>query len=130
MGESLRWLASGGLLVLCLLLGAACADQPGVNATAITGGGDPQRGRQAFAKYGCITCHTIPGVPSANALVGPPLTKMGARMYIAGRLPNTPENLIQWIRHPQQVEPGNAMPDMNVTDGDGRDMAAYLYTLR
>jgi len=28
------------------------------------------------------------------------------------------------------VIPGNAMPDMGVSEGDARDIAAYLYTLR
>jgi len=37
---------------------------------------------------------------------------------------------MRWIQHPQKLEPGTAMPEMNVTDGDARDIAAYLYTLR
>ena len=62
--------------------------------------------------------------------MGPPLTRMGARTYLAGALPNTPENLVRWIRHPQEVRTPNAMPDMGVTEQDGRDIAAYLYTLQ
>jgi cytochrome c len=105
----------------------------GVSAEAVrglTGGGDVDRGRAALRKYGCSSCHTIPGVLGANGLVGPPLTSMGGRAYLAGALPNTPENLVRWIRHPQQIRPPNAMPDLGVTEQDGRDMAAYLYTLQ
>jgi cytochrome c1 len=62
--------------------------------------------------------------------VGPPLTSIGSRTYLAGELPNTPANMMQWIRHPREAEPRTAMPDTGVTDGDARDIAAYLYTLR
>jgi cytochrome c1 len=54
---------------------------------------------------------------------------MGRRGYIAGHLPNNGPNLIRWIRDPQQVDPGNAMPDLGVGDVDARDIAAYLFTL-
>jgi cytochrome c len=38
--------------------------------------------------------------------------------------------MVRWIRDPQQVVPGNAMPDMAINQPDARDIAAYLYTLR
>ncbi len=43
---------------------------------------------------------------------------------------NTPDRLVQWIQHPQHLRPRSPMPEMGVTDGDARDIAAYLYTLR
>jgi cytochrome c2 len=92
--------------------------------------GDPNAGREKIRSYGCHSCHTIPGVAGAHALVGPPLIHWSRRVYIAGELPNTPENLEKWIQHPPQIEPGTAMPDMGVTEQDSRDIAAYLYTLR
>jgi cytochrome c1 len=55
---------------------------------------------------------------------------MGRRSYIAGRLTNTPGNLMKWIQHPQHVDPPNAMPEMGVSEGDSRDIAAFLYTLK
>jgi len=45
-------------------------------------------------------------------------------------LRNEPRNLVTWLRHPQEVVPGNAMPDMRLDERDARDIAAYLYTLR
>ena len=95
-----------------------------------TGGGDARTGRDAIRKYGCYACHTIDGVPGARGLVGPPLDGIGNRQFIAGELPNTPENLMRWIQHPRQVERGTVMPEMSVTEQDSRDIAAYLYTLR
>jgi cytochrome c len=91
--------------------------------------GNPAMGKLAIERYGCGTCHAIPGVRGANGTVGPPLDRFGRRGYIAGRLPNNGPNLIRWIQRPQQVEPGTAMPDAGVTDVDARDIAAYLFTL-
>lgn len=87
---------------------------------------DPQRGAQLISSYGCGSCHTIPGVRGADGMVGPPLNDFGRRSYIAGKLPNTPANLQHWIRDPQQVVPGNAMPDLGVNATDARDIAAFL----
>jgi cytochrome c len=52
------------------------------------------------------------------------------QVFIAGRLENTPDNLILWVQNPQHVDPLNAMPDLNLTEAEARDIAAYLYTLR
>ena len=98
-------------------------------ASAMTGG-DPARGADALSAYGCVTCHTIPGIREARGLVGPPLTSIASRVYLAGRLPNTPDNIEKWIQHPRSVDEKTAMPDTGVTDADVRDIAAYLYTLR
>jgi cytochrome c len=98
-------------------------------AVALTGG-DPDKGRAAIGQYGCGSCHDIPGIRSARGTVGPPLGRIAVRTYLAGRLSNSPANMMRWIRHPQLVEPGTAMPEMGVTDGDARDIAAFLYTLR
>lgn len=92
-------------------------------------GGEPDRGRSLVSAYGCDVCHTIPGVPGANGLVGPPLGNLAARMFIGGVLPNDPENLILWIRDPAAFAPRTAMPDVQASERDARDMAAFLYSL-
>ena len=84
-------------------------------------------GRGLIARYGCGSCHAIPGIRGAGATTTPPLDRFYERSYIAGRLPNTWENLIQWIQNPQQIEPGNAMPNLGVTQDEAHDIAAYLY---
>lgn len=91
---------------------------------------DPERGRRLIDRYGCGTCHTVPGVDRARGRAGAPLDHWSRRGYIAGALPNTPENLIAWIVNPQAIEPGTAMPALGVTAAEASDMAAYLYTLR
>ena len=66
----------------------------------------------------------------ADATVGPPLTKVARRVFLAGHIQNTPENMMRWIRHPHAFEPQTAMPEMGVSEQDSRDIVAYLYTLR
>lgn len=103
----------------------ASRDPPGLPASPSV-----ERGRQAMLQYACITCHRIPGVVGANAPVGPPLERMGSRAFIAGILPNEPQEMIRWLRSPQAVNPRSAMPDLGVSERDARDMAAFLATLR
>lgn len=92
--------------------------------------GDVDRGRLALGQYACQACHTIPGITSSSPNVGPPLQGLASRNLIAGKLANTPDNLVHWIRQPKTVKPLTAMPDMGVSEGDARDMAAYLATLQ
>lgn len=115
------------ILLPGLLGGCGRGDPPGGAASS---GGDRARGAATIRAYGCGACHTIPGVLNANGLVGPPLTQMGRRIYIAGLLRNTPGNMIAWIRNPQRFVPGVVMPDMDVTAKDARDITAYLESLR
>lgn len=91
---------------------------------------DAERGRYALRQFGCVGCHIVPGVVAAESFVGPPLSRMGSRRFVAGQLPNTRENLIRWIRDPQEISPGSAMPDLDVGERDARDIAAYLERLR
>ena len=99
--------------------------QDAVHAT----GGDPDRGRAAMLNYGCHSCHTIPGLPG-DANVGPPLDRVGGRVYLGGVLLNTPENMKRWLANPPAVDPKTAMPNVGATEAEVTDMACYLYTLR
>lgn len=91
-------------------------------------GGDPQRGEAMFIQYGCGSCHALKNVRGATGMVRPPLDGVALRVIIGGRLANNPANLQKWIRDPQQVSPGTAMPDLNVGAQDARDINAFLYT--
>ena len=98
-----------------------------MHAAAATGG-DPQRGEALFIEYGCGSCHSLKNVRTATGMVGPPLDGVALRVILAGHLSNTPANMQQWIRNPQHVSPGTAMPDLNVGERDARDITAFLYT--
>jgi cytochrome c2 len=106
---------------------AACGDR-GADAS---GGiqGNPERGRLALTQYACHACHKIPGVTGSDVFVGPPLKGIAGRKFIAGRLPNTADNLVRWIRDPKQVDPLTAMPMLGVTEADANDMTAYLLSM-
>ena len=90
---------------------------------------DPARGRIAIQQYACATCHSIPGIVGAQAPVGPPLSGIATRGFIAGIVPNNANNMIRWLQTPQAMVPEGAMPNLGVTDRDARDIAAYLATL-
>ena len=109
---------------------AACQDNQAVKRAAELTGGDPMQGRAKIEYYGCGACHTIPGVNGARALVGPELTHFASRVYVAGVLPNSPQNVMRWIRNPKQVDGLTAMPNLNVSEADARDITGYLYTLK
>jgi cytochrome c len=122
--ELTRWAVLFALAALIM----ACNTGPGQPVRPVPDG-RPERGPEAFRVVGCVSCHTIPGVPLAHATVGPPLDHFADRTYIAGSLLNTTDNLLYWILTPQAVEPGTAMPNMGMTEQQARDMVAYLYTL-
>lgn len=91
--------------------------------------GDAVIGRRAAGQYLCATCHHIPGIVGAEQHVGPPLDGMGRRSFIAGVLPNTPQNMARFLKNPQEVDPRSAMPPLGLSDQDARDIAAFLATL-
>ncbi len=101
-----------------------------VQSQASVAGGDPDSGKAALQAWGCGACHTIPGVTGATGKVGPALSELSNQSFIAGRLQNTPDNMIQWILHPQEVSPGVDMPDSPIPQQIARDMAAYLYSIK
>jgi len=90
-------------------------------------GAHAERGPALIQQYGCGACHAIAGVANARGEVGPPLTQFGRRAYIVGLLINNPDNLVKWLRAPQSVVPGNAMPNTGLSEQDARDIAAFLY---
>jgi cytochrome c2 len=124
----LNAVASSALAALAVIgmFGACSHGEPQTQVV----GGDRQRGRDYIERYGCGSCHVVPGVASARGQVGPPLAGIAGRAYLGGVLPNTPDYMVEWIRRPQKFAPGSAMPDLGVSEAEGRDIAAYLYTLK
>lgn len=110
--------------LLSAALAAGCAPAPPQMQVV---GGDPQRGLALIERYGCVACHTVPGIPSYGANVGPPLAGMAQRGYLAGVLPNTPEQMVRWLRDPPSVDPRTAMPNLGVSPAEAVHIAAYLY---
>jgi len=125
---SSRTCGAAAVLLLMVLVSAACTTANDDAVVRAITGGRPERGRHSLEQYGCGSCHEISGVARAWGRVGPPLDGLAVRGYLAGRLTNEPKNLIRWIRHPREVDPATAMPELGVSERDARDMAAYLYS--
>ena len=84
---------------------------------------------ETLRQSGCPTSHAIPGIAEARGRVGPPLDRFAQRVYVAGLVPNTPANLVAWIRNPPAIDPLTAMTASGLGEAEARDVAAYLYTL-
>ena len=98
------------------------------------------RGRDVFMGNVCIACHAIEGT-RAQGRLGPDLTHFGERSTIAaGLMPNTEENLTEWILHAPELKKGAKMPGAQIGGGgmaptglsreQVRAVAAYLLDLR
>lgn len=112
------------IILLCLVL-AGCKQPPGSRYSP-----DPEaaeRGLVAMERVGCAACHEIPGIDWPEGRTGPSLTGFDDVGLIAGRLPNTPENLALFVRNAPAVQPGSAMPAMPLSEEESRDVASYLY---
>ena len=131
--KTARWQAGAiGTALLFLVVLSGCgmtAESQSAEQAAMLTGGDPRQGEAAIVRYGCGSCHTIPGIRGADREVGPPLAGIGRRMYIAGVLTNTPEHMVKWIQDPPGIDSLTAMPNLGVKQQEARDIAAYLYTL-
>lgn len=121
-----------GAVALAVIIGATIdavdARKTSWTHAAAATGGDPHRGEAMFIQYGCGSCHGLKHVRKASGAVGPPLDGIAIRAIIGGRLENTPANMQAWIRDPQRISPGTAMPDLQVGERDARDISAFLYT--
>jgi cytochrome c1 len=62
--------------------------------------------------------------------LGPPLAGFGGRALVAGRFPNSEDQVVAWIRNPQALDPRSAMPDLGVNEHDARLIARHLRALR
>jgi cytochrome c2 len=122
-----------GVLILIVLTCVACGDKSRENYQTMnaTGGGNADRGRKLIEeKYGCASCHSIPEIKGPKGMVGPPLEHMASRQFIAGKIQNTPQNMMAWLQNPQAMDPQNAMPNLGITPADARDITAFLQSLK
>lgn len=90
----------------------------------------PRAGQYVFEHEACISCHTVAGTV-ATGRYGPDLTHLMSRDTLAaGASQNTEEELLRWVRDPNQIKPGSLMPAMHLTDHENQQITAYLRTLR
>jgi cytochrome c oxidase subunit II len=97
-------------------------------ADEVAGDSVVANGQHLFAER-CAGCHSIRGTDAAG-LQAPDLTHLGSRRTIAaGTLTNTPDHLLDWIEHAQQIKPESLMPDIALTGPEAAALSAYLATL-
>jgi cytochrome c2 len=115
-------------LASIVLIATAC-NRTEARKSAIPG--NPERGRQLIAQYGCNVCHAVPGVDGPQGSLGPALNGVMARPTLSnGTVQNTPENLVKFIRNPAALNPSTSMPGLMMPPPDAQDIAAYLATLQ
>lgn len=115
------------LLLACAGL-VACDGPP--DRTPSVGDADPGRGRRLVMDKGCVACHAFPDVKWPRGGLGPSLENFGRQGLIAGRLPNQPGVLMQFVRNAPAFVPGTAMPPVAMSDQEARDVTAYLLQLQ
>jgi cytochrome c oxidase subunit 2 len=97
-------------------------------------------GRELLMGNVCIACHSIEGT-RAQGRLGPDLSHFGERTTLgAGLMPNTEENLTEWILHAPDLKHGIIMPGAYTGAGgmqptglsreQARAIAVYLLDLR
>ncbi|TGK05207.1 cytochrome c [Leptospira langatensis] len=67
----------------------------------------------------CVACHAVGG---AGGNVGPALDTVGKKFDLA--------YLENWLRDPQKVKPGTAMPKLPLSDSEIKDLSTYLSQLK
>jgi cytochrome c oxidase subunit 2 len=78
----------------------------------------------------CANCHRIGGT-GVEGPTAPDLTHFGSRQTLgAVLLPNTPENLSQWLKNPQDLKPEVLMPNLKLTDAQAGSLTDYLESLQ
>lgn len=115
-------------VVIALVLAVAACKQPPASRH-VPEPDAAARGLAAIERAGCGACHEIPGLFWPKGRTGPSLIGFDDIGPIAGALPNTPENLVAFVRDAPRAKPGSSMPAMPLTEDEARDVAAYLYGL-
>jgi mono/diheme cytochrome c family protein len=99
---------------------------PGYDAQALDvhalNGDAAIRGKELFySKYACQSCH-IADYKKDKGYIGPPLAGAGNRRPAVW--------IYKWLKNPQAVVAGTSMPNPNLSDGEARDLTAFLMTLK
>lgn len=96
----------------------------------VVAGGSAEAGKEVIREYGCVACHVIGGLPGPYGKVGPSLAAIASRAYIAGSLPNRPQDMVAWLLDPPRHVPSTAMPNLGLSEAQAKHIAAYLYRLK
>lgn len=119
------------LALAAVPIGLAAAACSGPGPSSVPADPTAAAGQSLIGQKGCGTCHTIPGVPGANGVIGPSLAGVASRTTLADSVPNNgPDDLKRWIMNPAALKPGTSMPNLGLGDDEATKIVAYLETLK
>lgn len=89
-----------------------------------------QEGQEIFTQS-CASCHAVEASEDTVGMQGPNLANYGNRNKMAAAImENNKENLVDWIMNPQDIKPGNLMPDLDIDEQQAEALAEYLLNLK
>ena len=92
------------------------------------GGGNAAQGKQLFQSVGCQACHVVGDDVSVRESRGtshdpaPELTRVASKV--------NPDWIMDWVKNPKHYDPATRMPSLRLSDGEARNLVAYLMTLK
>ena len=114
------------IMLLVFLLLAGCPDPQKIDEPATPESPVeviPPTGEELFKDKACRNCH------ASYSQVCPSLIGFSERSLIAGKVPNTRENLRKWLKDPFSIKYGTRMPKIYLTDTEINLLIDYIYTL-
>lgn len=102
-----------------------------VPAPAPAPGSLEARGAEIFARSACIGCHRLAGIPEAQGVSGPDLSRVGGRGTLAaGMLRNTGPLMRAWVANAPELKPGALMPASDLPPDELDAVVAFLRSRR
>ena len=106
------------------------AELPGPTATPVPS--PVETGRAIFQSKGCATCHRHDGLGAPRVLSGSDGEPAGWTLTdVSGapdltRYPPDPDFVRRWLKNPQAIRPGAAMPDLGLNEEEIEALLAFL----
>jgi cytochrome c2 len=84
----------------------------------------PKTGASLFVAKNCSACHR-----KNSSNICPSLVNFAQKPLIAGKVPNTRDNLRKWLKKPSSIKKGTRMPNLGLADEEIELLIEYIQTL-
>jgi mono/diheme cytochrome c family protein/uncharacterized coiled-coil protein SlyX len=91
-------------------------------------GGVPARGEGLVETIGCKGCHVVGGDQRMREERGTSYDVAPELSWVGGK--TNPDWLFDWLKNPRHFHPNTRMPSLRLSDGEARDIVAYLVSLK